>query len=778
MKMLLRTLLFLVFASLVSCRTPPTEIVLRVQTDIDQGPGHTLTDVRVRVAPASTPNDAVLDMTYPLGTRGMPLLPADLGITPRDNDARRSVLVEVTAISNGTDLFTYRAIAPFEAQHTNLLDVFLANRCTIQANRDMCTPSQTCGREGCENVEHTSLPPFMRDASVDVAANETGTDAPSIDAMDALDSSADSGMDAPADLGIDVPSDTVMCGVGFRNCGGACVPVDDVHNCGACGHDCGGLANIVPSSATCDAGTCRFTCASDFGNCDSVPDNGCEADLRANPNCGLCGTTCPAGMVCGATGAGYGCSVSCASATPTLCGSTCVDTNSNAANCGACGNACPAPSSNGSASCVGGSCTIVCAGGYHACNGQCVSDAAVTSCGSACIACPIPANSTATCNGISCGFTCVPGFGDCDGNAANGCEQALDVSAHCGSCATACATTTPLCQQTTPGVYACVSSCTAGGACNPANPCQSGTISCSTGAPVCVPTSNYPVGSACRGGGGVCDSTATCHACVAGTACSTGNPCVYGATDCSLGMPQCVAAGNVSAGTMCPGGVCDGSGTCVACMTGPCSTGNPCTVGTISCATGSPICMTTGNAASGTPCGASDGGMAGACDGNGTCSLCSDGLPCSTGNECEFGMTSCPGNLCTSSGFQPAGTACSGGVCDGSGGCQACTSGSTCTIDECTYGRIDCGMGWPMCTTSGYAPAGTACSGGSCDGSGNCTGTCVPDEPCGPVQNCSQFVSACTPGFMCNEVYDPPGSPCRYTSGTCNGAGTCRMTSG
>lgn len=41
-------------------------------------------------------------------------------------------------------------------------------------------------------------------------------------------------------------------------------------------------------------------CNAGFGNCDGNTANGCENPLSSNPNCGLCGFTCPSGF-------GYSC---------------------------------------------------------------------------------------------------------------------------------------------------------------------------------------------------------------------------------------------------------------------------------------------------------------------------------------------------------------------------------------------------------------------------------------------------------------------------------------
>jgi hypothetical protein len=48
-------------------------------------------------------------------------------------------------------------------------------------------------------------------------------------------------------------------------------------------------------------------------------------------------------------------------------------------------------------------------------------------------------NATARCESNHCVYDCIDGFDDCDG--ALGCEQAIDVASHCGSCANDCGAT-------------------------------------------------------------------------------------------------------------------------------------------------------------------------------------------------------------------------------------------------------------------------------------------------------------------------------------------------
>jgi len=79
-------------------------------------------------------------------------------------------------------------------------------------------------------------------------------------------------------------------------CGGLCVNLNaSVGNCGACGTVCGG-AN---GTAQCINGRCSMACLAGWGDCDMNAANGCETNIRTNPNnCGACGQKCAAGQAC------------------------------------------------------------------------------------------------------------------------------------------------------------------------------------------------------------------------------------------------------------------------------------------------------------------------------------------------------------------------------------------------------------------------------------------------------------------------------------------------
>jgi hypothetical protein len=203
--------------STLTCGPALTQIVLRVDTDMTQGPGETLTAIRVQVySPGETAPR--FDRTVALRVAPDEIgLPADLlGITPRGNDATRVVTVDVTAIRGTAALTTHRTVTAFLPGRTALLDVFLADRC--RDPRTACGAGATCGRTGCEPTQRL-LGDFVPLPDAGAADG-----APRADVVAIADVAAIADVVAAADVvANDAPADAASdCAGGAQRPGGHC----------------------------------------------------------------------------------------------------------------------------------------------------------------------------------------------------------------------------------------------------------------------------------------------------------------------------------------------------------------------------------------------------------------------------------------------------------------------------------------------------------------------------------------------------------------------------
>ena len=379
------------------CVHPRTEIVLRMRTDMTQGPSAELTAVHVRVT-RDGESTARFDHVFVLGTGDSPtMLPNELGlVADGHNDAH--LTVDVDALHGDAVMVSRHAHVAYVPEQTLLLDLFLAKRCSDPASPS-CPEGQSCGATACEPDERPTLPAFTASDGGEVDDTVTAFDA-------STDTNSDVRVDAPRDTPRDAPCTAV--------CHSECTDLStDAHNCGACGHDCTLLPNAT-DSAMCAAGVCGFpagACAAGFADCDSRPDTGCEADLSQPANCGRCANACvaPSPYCVGSNGT-FTCSNQCMSATPVQCGALCVDTATDPVNCGGCDHVCTG-AANATPTCAGSVCGFRCNMDFHLCAAACVSDTAITSCGTSCSPCSPPAShGRATCDGTACGISCDPGY--------------------------------------------------------------------------------------------------------------------------------------------------------------------------------------------------------------------------------------------------------------------------------------------------------------------------------------------------------------------------------
>lgn len=375
------------------------------------------------------------------------------------------------------------------------------------------------------------------DGAIDLPASDVPTQPEVVDALV-----------APADAPVDGPA-LDACISPRTACGSGCVDLQsDPSHCGSCERNCTVLHGVSGSQARCVAGRCDLTdaCLEGTADCDRDPTNGCEASLSVAASCGGCSVTCSgATPMCTATSTGDGglarrCSNGCSSATPTRCGTACVDTDTDLMSCGGCDQRCVAPV-NGTVACVAGACRIRCGSGFHLCGTLCADDGSPSTCGSSCSPCGAPpANAATTCIAGVCDFTCLAGFHRCGDRCVTNTSPAS-----CGASCSPCEEPTngrATCDGTACGVACNVGFHLCGGACVSNMSVNSCGASCSA----CAPTPN---------------GTPTCDGFSCGVSCVSGHHACAGAcvastspASCGSSCTPCVAPTNATA--TCSGGTC------------------------------------------------------------------------------------------------------------------------------------------------------------------------------------------------------------------------------
>jgi hypothetical protein len=258
-----------------------------------------------------------------------------------------------------------------------------------------------------------------------------------------------------------------LCAEGFEDCNGVAedgCEVDtrsDNANCGSCERSC--AADPAHADSVCMEGMCQLACDPGYQDCGAA--DGCETPLSSSAHCGECHNACSGSdalCLAGMSGT-YSCVATCGGGTNELCGTSCVDTATDAANCMSCGHICTVPPmTHAVATCATSACGFQCDTNYgncdamagNGCESNFVND--VDHCGSCLGACPAASNAMRTCAAGTCGFHCNAGYGDCDGSA-DGCETMTNTTANCGECGHVCPST---------GVHVDSGTCDSGGVCH------------------------------------------------------------------------------------------------------------------------------------------------------------------------------------------------------------------------------------------------------------------------------------------------------------------------
>jgi hypothetical protein len=262
------------------------------------------------------------------------------------------------------------------------------------------------------------------------------------------------------------------CSTGYTTCPGSKFPCDvdlrsDRNNCGACGAPC-----PEPSDSEvfdCIEGRCALRCTPMHQDCDGLIDNGCEAEVTTNSNCGTCGNKCTETAPCLRE---LSDTPACGCPDPyTYCASDdisekkCRMLKKDDEHCGACGVVCdpagipggdPVPP-NAYFGCGGGECgQPKCRSGYADCNndlGKPGSDGCevrlgthdnCTTCGDSCVANGMFCVNDLPFKGIAC--RCPPGQNFCGATSIvpfiGTCANFTSDETNCGGCGRICPGTT------------------------------------------------------------------------------------------------------------------------------------------------------------------------------------------------------------------------------------------------------------------------------------------------------------------------------------------------
>ena len=295
----------------------------------------------------------------------------------------------------------------------------------------------------------------------------------------------------------------------------------------------------------------------------------------------------------------------------------------------------------------------------------------------------------------------------------------------------------------------------------PGNDCDVAT--CSPGG-VCG-TAHATSGTACTDGGNkVCDGMGTCVACVAASDCPASNsPCQDAAckADNTCGFTDHMQGSTCGTGLM-----CDNMGNCVGCtMAGQCQ--QPTTACQSAQCNGG-MCSFANNT-QGTSCTDSGGRV---CDANGVCQECNSTPDCpGTGTLCK--TVACNANQCQTADASSM-TACTdngGVICDGSGNCVECNAPGDCTppTEQCL--KATC-SGANVCGTTPVTDGNTCNeSGGAVCLSGGCV-ACIQASDC-PATGTTCKTRNCTAGNACVPQNASDGTVCSDNGGTTCMGGVC-----
>jgi hypothetical protein len=392
----------------------------------------------------------------------------------------------------------------------------------------------------------------------------------------------------------------------------------------------------------------------------------------------------------------------------TLCGTECVDLDSDVSNCGTCGNAC----AEGEV-CSRGTCSSDCEPGLINCSGSCVDTSMdAENCGECGNACEAPRNAEPMCVAGECSFECFPGWSDINGDPSDGCEvECTFVSAE-----EVCNGIDDNCNGSIDEGFDC-----------PMNRETACTTTCgSIGTGICGLDCRYPTAANCHAPAETCNGVDDdCDgAADNGFACARGET-VECTTACgTTGTGICTSSCEIPTGSSCSAGAetcnglddnCNGS----ADETFPCVQGSSVTCTTTCGSSGTGTCgmdCSLPSASACTPPPETCNGIDDNCNGT-----CDDGYSCCRGDTQSQSCGNCGSQTRTCSSSCSWGT---WGTCTGVG---VCSPGSTQACGNCGTQVCSSTCAWGACTGEGVCTPGTTrtCTVGSCSGTETCSSSCA-----------------------------------------------------
>ena len=324
--------------------TDATQIVLVVDTDLSV-PEEVETVQLEITGPGGMSETERVDLSA-----GAPR-PVTLGLRPAA-DVLGPIRIVASARKGGAAIIVRTITTSFIQDRSLLLQILLTGDCQGVS----CAAEQSCAAGTCVPIALApeSLPSFTGTIPGWRPGADAGPDGCSGGAE--VCNGRDDDCDGVIDNGIDLTSSAA--------------------DCGSCGHACGALAGVA--TGACNGGHCAVSCRSGFADCNGDPDDGCEAELSADPDhCSSCDLACDFSHATG-TCASATCSVStCESGFGDCDGdgaNGCEVDLTTPANCGRCGHDCGVTACQGAGFCAGEEIIGLGAGSLHTCalrqNGQ------------------------------------------------------------------------------------------------------------------------------------------------------------------------------------------------------------------------------------------------------------------------------------------------------------------------------------------------------------------------------------------------------------------------